>query len=419
MRASMLSAPLRRHRPSNLGYLRPIFSRAFFFSSSSSSSISLSTSSSSSSSASAPFDLEAYLQSARQKLTSRPPTLIPDVLSPTHSHLLTLSLADHVPALFPADQLSRPLFPLPSPSSPPSSPKKDEEDLTLPQGHHLVYFPLQLPPSRLLPDGTDPDHCPGAPFVRRMWAGGEVVFREGWDRAMRTDGRRALCVETVGAPVLKRGHAGATGTGTDSGTGQEKVFVDVRRLYGAGEEECAEMLRSGTAPVEEIRRLVFMRGRDSRAGEAAVARRILKASAAPEFTFSLKPDATLLFHFSALTYNAHSIHLDPGYARNREGYKGLLVHGPLSLVLMLSALRACLAKLSPWPRTGAHGQPRPGYVKSLSYRNIAPLYVDEQMTVCLRRTKSAAGELGWDVWIEGPDGGLAVKGKAITTDIAS
>ncbi|KAL2171042.1 hypothetical protein VTG60DRAFT_3890 [Thermothelomyces hinnuleus] len=148
-------------------------------------------------------------------------------------------------------------------------------------------------------------------------------------------------------------------------------------------------------------------------------KKIYKASAAPEFTFSLKPDATLLFHFSALTYNAHSIHLDPDYARNREGYKGLLVHGPLSLVLMLSALRACLAKLSPRPRTGAHGQARPGYVKSLSYRNIAPLYVDEQITVCLRRTKSAADELGWDVWIEGPEGGLAVKGKAITTDIAS
>lgn len=83
---------------------------------------------------------------------------------------------------------------------------------------------------------------------------------------------------------------------------------------------------------------------------------------------------------------------------------------------MLSALRACLARVLLQERPGSGA---PGYVKSLSYRNIAPLYVDEQMTVCLRRTKSAADELGWDVWIEGPEGGLAVKGKAITTSIPS
>ena len=141
------------------------------------------------------------------------------------------------------------------------------------------------------------------------------------------------------------------------------------------------------------------------------------AYATPEFTFSLRPDATLLFHFSALTYNAHSIHIDPDYARNQEGYKGLLVHGPLTLVLMLSALRACLAKLSGQPSTGAlpEGQSMP-YVKSLSYRNLAPLYVNEDMKVCLRRINTEEiGQLRWDVWIEGPEGGIAVKGSAITT----
>ncbi|KAL2140909.1 hypothetical protein VTI28DRAFT_7876 [Corynascus sepedonium] len=403
MRLSMLR-PL---SSSTARSLRPIFNHysAFF------------SSTSSFSSPSTPFDPEAYLQSARHKLTSQPPTLVPDALSPTHSHLLNLSLADHVPDLFPANQLSRPLFPSPWPSLASEEATAStnntqggagDGDLTLPQGHHLVYFPLQLPPSRLLPDGTDPGHCPGEPFVRRMWAGGEVVFRDGWDRAMRIDGRRAVCLETVGAPVLKHGGTGAT-------AGQEKIFVEVKRVYGAGAGEggCDEVVRTGTGPVEEVRRLVFMRGRDGRAGEAAVAGRVVKASAAPEFTFSLRPDATLLFHFSALTYNAHSIHLDPDYAKNREGYKGLLVHGPLSLVLMLSALRACLAKLSP-PAAGEGQLPKP-YVKSLSYRNVAPLYVGEQMKVCLRRTKSLVGELGWDVWIEGPEGGLAVKGKAVTT----
>ena len=35
-----------------------------------------------------------------------------------------------------------------------------------------------------------------------------------------------------------------------------------------------------------------------------------------------------LFRFSALTYNAHRIHYDRDYARDIEGYPGLLVHGP-------------------------------------------------------------------------------------------
>lgn len=60
------------------------------------------------------------------------------------------------------------------------------------------------------------------------------------------------------------------------------------------------------------------------------------------------------------------------------------------------------------------------YVKSLSYRNLAPLYVDEEMRVCLRRTRTrpAGAEVEWDVWVEGPEGGLAVKGSAVTTGVA-
>ena len=137
----------------------------------------------------------------------------------------------------------------------------------------------------------------------------------------------------------------------------------------------------------------------------------------PDFTFSLKPDATLLFHFSALTYNAHAIHLDPDYARNREGYKGLLVHGPLTLVLMLSALRAALEQVKTTEAQALNSLARPrSYIRSIDYRNLAPLYVDEEMRVCLRRTKQEGGELKWDVWVEGPDGGLAVKASALTTD---
>jgi len=118
----------------------------------------------------------------------------------------------------------------------------------------------------LTPDGTDPDHAPGYPFVRRMWAGGSVRFRPGWRDALRLDGRRVVCVETVGEPVVKLGSAGSSGVG-----GQEKVFVEVRRRYYGGVKDGilsanADGDADGAVMIDETRRLVFMRERRSGKG---------------------------------------------------------------------------------------------------------------------------------------------------------
>ena len=51
------------------------------------------------------------------------------------------------------------------------------------------------------------------------------------------------------------------------------------------------------------------------------------------------PEPTLLFRFSAVTFNAHRIHYDREYATNVEGYPGLVVHGPLTAVLLLELVR--------------------------------------------------------------------------------
>ena len=50
---------------------------------------------------------------------------------------------------------------------------------------------------------------------------------------------------------------------------------------------------------------------------------------------SVQADPVLLFRFSALTFNGHRIHYDRDYCRNDEGYPGLVVHGPLTAVLLL------------------------------------------------------------------------------------
>lgn len=149
---------------------------------------------------------------------------IPDHLSPTPSLLLNLLFSD----IFTS-----------SAEYPPKYPSSSEPANSLPQGHHLAYFPLQSPPSWLMPDGTDPDHCPGAPFTRRLWAGGEVRFREGWEDELRLDGRRVGCIESVEDVRAEKG----------------RVWVELWRRYGiaAGGRHG----ESGPA-VEERRTLAFL-----------------------------------------------------------------------------------------------------------------------------------------------------------------
>jgi 3-methylfumaryl-CoA hydratase len=53
----------------------------------------------------------------------------------------------------------------------------------------------------------------------------------------------------------------------------------------------------------------------------------------------LAVDERLLFRFSALTYNAHRIHYDRPYATSVEGYRGLVVHGPLQAVALAELCR--------------------------------------------------------------------------------
>ncbi|KAH7243450.1 uncharacterized protein BKA55DRAFT_692615 [Fusarium redolens] len=274
------------------------------------------------------------------------------------SHLLTTTINDL-------------LYPSPTESKISSPPR------ALPQGHHLVYFPIQLPPSRLIPDGADPDHSPGPPYTRRVWAGGEVIFR---GDEMKLDARPAICKEKI-EDVTLRGKEG-----------EEKVFVDVWRKYGTGHKIEGRQ----DWDVEERRTLVFMRDEE---GSASSPSRLLKYPQPPSYSISLTPSPIHLFHFSALSFNAHSIHFDPQFAREVDGHRALLVHGPFTLALMLRVLN---------DQIGAGAS-----VHKFTYRNYAPLYVNERMSINIRKVSKDDGAEGrWDVWIEGPEGGMAVKGTA-------
>lgn len=79
-------------------------------------------------------------------------------------------------------------------------------------------------------------------------------------------------------------------------------------------------------------------------------------------------DPTMLFRFSALTYNAHRIHYDRTYATEVEGYPGLVVHGPLQAVL--------LADLADRHAIGAEPS-------SISFRATAPAFDIGDFVVCM------------------------------------
>jgi 3-methylfumaryl-CoA hydratase len=75
-------------------------------------------------------------------------------------------------------------------------------------------------------------------------------------------------------------------------------------------------------------------------------------------TKTITPDDTMLFQFSALSFNSHKIHLDRDHARIVEGYPDLVVNGGLTTLLMTEFAREELR----------------GSIKKLSVRNTAPLF---------------------------------------------
>jgi hydroxyacyl-ACP dehydratase HTD2-like protein with hotdog domain len=56
-------------------------------------------------------------------------------------------------------------------------------------------------------------------------------------------------------------------------------------------------------------------------------------------------------------------------------------------------------------------------VQSIEYRNLAPLYCDEEMRICGKERKRTSEGSVYDIWVEGPTGGVAVKGTVRTGEL--
>ena len=113
----------------------------------------------------------------------------------------------------------------------------------------------------------------------------------------------------------------------------------------------------------------------------------------PQWSRSVEPDTTLLFRYSALTFNGHRIHYDQAYARDEEGYPDLVVHGPLTATLLQQfALE--------------HGAGRA--LARFDFRGVTPLFVGRAFQ--LEGRQADDGTLA--LWARGPAGELAMSATA-------
>jgi 3-methylfumaryl-CoA hydratase len=232
----------------------------------------------------------------------------------------------------------------------------------LPPLWHWLYFLPIARQSELGPDGhaRRGGFLPPVPLPRRMFAGDRVQFH----RPLRV-GEKISRLSRIADVNLKQGRSGPL------------VFVVVRHEISN---------REGIAVVEEHD--IVYRDKPSPADAAPTPQ---TPTTGAVWIRQIQPDATLLFRYSALTFNGHRIHYDRRYTTEMEGYPGLVVHGPLIATLLLDLLRRNLADAG---------------VASFSFRAIRPLFDTAPFSVCgkpapdgktaqLWATDSAMNSKGW------------------------
>lgn len=109
------------------------------------------------------------------------------------------------------------------------------------------------------------------------------------------------------------------------------------------------------------------------------------ATEKPDWSVTWTPNTPMLFRYSALTYNAHRIHYDLPYTREKEGYPALVVNGGLTALMLVEAARPHL----------------PGPIVGYDARALAPLFIGDTITLNTRLTGDTA-----ETWAGGPDGGV-------------
>jgi len=228
------------------------------------------------------------------------------------------------------------------------------------------YFLPRAPQHTLDDDGHPPrgGFMPPIPFPRRMFAGARVTMHRPLE--IGVPARREGVIRNV---VLKSGRTGVL------------AFVTVGYTF----------VQRGVVCIDEEQDIVY---REAGAPVNAPDVQPWAETPAHAITRIVHADSRLLFRFSALTFNAHRIHYDRDYASATEGYPGLVVHGPLTAILLLTMARA---------------QSRRD-MRTFQFRGLKPLFD----TAPFRLVVTGDGT-EFQMRAESPDGSIALEATAALT----
>lgn len=204
----------------------------------------------------------------------------------------------------------------------------------LPLLWHWAFFHKPVFAAALAEDGhaAQGGFMPPTGDRNRMWAGGRLDFVQ----PLRI-GIEARRTSTIGAVEKKRGRSGSL------------LFVTVNHEYKQEGQLCfceqqSIVYREPVAPKQSSSFIV----------------------PAAAWREPFHPTPVTLFRYSALTFNSHRIHYDHAYATGVEGYRGLVVHGPLLATLMLQAFQR------QYPER---------MLRTYIYRGLRPLMADESFNL--------------------------------------
>lgn len=190
---------------------------------------------------------------------------------------------------------------------------------------------------------------PPVPLARRMWAGGSLEF---------------VAPLQTGDEVTRRSIV--TDVAAKTGRSGELVFVTVSH----------EISTPAGIALRERQDLVYRDGSSARPREVSPPSDATGADMDATWVERSVSDSLLLFRYSALTFNGHRIHYDPDYAKNVEGYEGLVVHGPLQATLLLHLAARCKADTAP---------------QRFDYRGVSPLICNRPFTLCASPENDGVG----------------------------
>lgn len=235
----------------------------------------------------------------------------------------------------------------------------------LPPGWQWLFFNPAAPRRELGTDGhpVRGGFLPPIALPRRMWAGSRIRYLA--DLPIGAQAERRSRIANV---VNKTGKRGAL------------WFVTVEHTTRHGDTVC----------IQEEQDIVY---REATPPGSAPAPTPPRHEATAEWERGVQPDTTLLFRYSALTFNGHRIHYDQAYARNEEGYPDLVVHGPLTATLLQQLALA-------------QGGGRP--LARFDFRGVSPLFVSRPFRLEGRQAEDGTLAL----WARGPDGELAMSATA-------